>query len=170
MNIDLSIIVPTYNLEKDIKESINSIEKAISKYTYEIIVIDDFSSDNTINIVRNTFKNHRIKIIEKKKNSGVSNSRNIGIKVSKGKYITFVDGDDYLEPHIYDEVLDLIIKTNKKICTFYYKEILEDGTICNSKYDYSKFYKNTDCLKEYLSDHISMSVCDKVFEKNIYKS
>ena len=85
----LSIIIPAYNAENYIEKCLNSIE---DKDSIEIIVINDGSTDKTMEIL-NKYKN--IKIINNT-NHGVSYSRNSGLKVASGKYIMFVDSDDYL--------------------------------------------------------------------------
>lgn len=88
----ISVVVPTYNREKLIKKTVQSL----LKQTYdnlEIIIIDDGSTDNTEEVI-NEFADKRIKYIKLKKNKGACHARNVGIKKSKGKYITFLDSDD----------------------------------------------------------------------------
>ena len=89
----VSVIIPTYNSEKYIKECINSVINQTYK-NLEIIVIDDKSTDKTLEVIK-TIKDKRIKVITLSKNKGVSNARNIGIKKSTGDYISFIDSDDY---------------------------------------------------------------------------
>ena len=91
-----SLIIPIYNSEKYLFECINSvIEQQFDNF--EIILVDDFSTDQSIKIAKSFLKkNKNIKIIRNKKNEGVSVCRNKGIKIAKGKYIIFVDSDDFL--------------------------------------------------------------------------
>lgn len=91
--IKLSVIVPVYNVEDYIEECIESIVKQ-SIDSMEIIVVDDGSTDNSISIVEK-FDDNRIKII-RKENGGLSSARNAGIREARGKYIYFIDSDDYL--------------------------------------------------------------------------
>lgn len=90
----VSIIMPAYNCEKYICETINSIQR--QTYTnWELLVIDDGSKDNTSILCDNLSKNDsRIKVLSIQ-NGGVSNARNIGIEIAKGEYIAFVDSDDF---------------------------------------------------------------------------
>ncbi len=90
----LSIIVPVYNLQNYIGRCINSIVRQKDSAEYEIIIVNDGSSDNTPRILDNFAKHYKnIKVIHQA-NAGVSVARNTGITASHGRYITFVDGDD----------------------------------------------------------------------------
>lgn len=100
----VSIIMPTYNSASTLSETISSIEKQSYK-NYELIIIDDGSIDNTEEICF-SFDNRINLIYYKQKNAGVSNARNRGLKLAKGKFITFIDSDD-----LYDkEYLSLLVK------------------------------------------------------------
>lgn len=93
----ITIIIPTYNADKFIAKAINSLQNQ----TYseiEILIVDDCSTDNTLETCYKLQQiDKRIKIISKSKNAGVGNSRNIGIRNAKGKYIMFLDSDDYVD-------------------------------------------------------------------------
>lgn len=103
----LSIIIPVYNKEKYIRDCINSI-LAQTFTNFEIIIINDGSTDNTIKILK-SFKDSRIKLINTN-NNGVSTARNIGINHASGQYIIFVDGDDTITPDYCERIVDDIIK------------------------------------------------------------
>ena len=95
-NEKISIIIPVYNAEKNIKRCLKSVINQTYK-NIEIIVVNDGSTDKTAKYVEEFKKDdNRIQLINKK-NEGVSVARNFGIKVSKGSYINFVDSDDWLE-------------------------------------------------------------------------
>ena len=92
----ISIIVPVYNSEKYLKKCLNSIMNQTYKQL-EIIIINDGSTDNCLNIIQELQKiDSRIILIDKK-NNGVSSARNDGIKKATGKYIMFIDSDDWIE-------------------------------------------------------------------------
>ena len=102
----VSVIIPVYNKEKYIKRCLESV----LNQTYsnlEIVIIDDASTDNSMNIV-NGIEDERIKIISLSENRGVSIARNKGIEIATGKYICFLDADDYW-------ILDKIEKQVKMI-------------------------------------------------------
>lgn len=97
MTIDVSVIVPTYNVEQYISICLNSLIKQTLQ-NIEIICIDDKSTDSTRHIIKNFQKlDNRIRIYENEANRGQGFSRNIGIKNANGKYILFLDSDDWLD-------------------------------------------------------------------------
>lgn len=102
----ISVIIPVYNIEKYIFKCLSSV--ASQKYTnLEIIVVDDGSTDNSGEIC-DMFAagDNRIKIIHQK-NAGLSAARNAGIDASKGEYIGFIDGDDYIDKMMYYEMIHI---------------------------------------------------------------
>lgn len=90
----ISIIVPVYNVEKYIGRCINSILSQ-SYDNYELILIDDGSSDSSLNICK-SFVSDNVVVISQS-NEGVSSARNRGIDIAKGDFISFIDGDDWVE-------------------------------------------------------------------------
>jgi glycosyltransferase involved in cell wall biosynthesis len=104
----VSVIVPTYNGEAYIQEAIASI--LAQTYTnYEIIVIDDGSTDDTGKIVKNQLYSDRL-ICLTQDNQGVATARNKGLAIAKGKYIAFLDQDDFFYPHKLTEQVSLMEK------------------------------------------------------------
>ena len=89
----VSIIIPYYRSENFIKKTISSITNQTYK-KWEIIIIDDENSNRSLKTL-NYFKNNKIKIFKNKKNIGVAESRNVGILKASGKFICFIDSDDY---------------------------------------------------------------------------
>ncbi len=115
----LSVVVPSYNSEKWIAETLDSLLVQTYK-NIEIIVVDDGSKDSSIDIVRSYIqKDERIRLIMQE-NAGVSMARNRGIVEAKGEYIAFCDADDWLESNAYEEMIALMEKENTDIvfCEF----------------------------------------------------
>lgn len=163
-DIDISIIIPVYNGEKFIKRAIESI-KVSKKYKYEIIVIDDYSKDSSLEKIKCCKKNNNnVLIYCNEKNMGVSYSRNFGIETANGKYIAFLDSDDYIEEYMYDKMLDQIKKEDADICLVNYNEVWKKN-IYKSKYYYDKIDDNN-IVNMFLNDKISMAVWDKIFKKS----
>ena len=103
MNAKISVIVPVYNVEKYLKNSIDSILNQTYE-NFEIILVDDGSTDCCPEICDcYAKKNDNIRVLHKI-NGGLSDARNAGLKVAKGDYVTFIDSDDYVHP-FYLEVL-----------------------------------------------------------------
>lgn len=93
----VSIIMPAYNAEKFIKESIESVINQSYK-NWELLIVDDCSKDLTSKIIENfSLKDKRIKIFQQEKNKGVVKTRNKALKESKGRYVAFLDSDDLWE-------------------------------------------------------------------------
>ena len=100
----ISFIIPTYNAEKTIQNTINSILKqSETSLEYEIIVVDDGSTDNTKNLIQELESNEKIKYYSKE-NSGVADTRNFGVQKSNGEYIIFVDSDDYVSQNLLKDI------------------------------------------------------------------
>lgn len=107
--IKFSVIVPVYNVEKYIEECLDSILKQ-DYDNYEILLIDDGSTDNSGNICEiYAAKNEKIKVFHKK-NGGLSSARNIGIEKATGDYLVFVDSDDYIAPWSLSEFYKVLKK------------------------------------------------------------
>ena len=111
--MDLSIVMPAYNVEKYIKECIESIIGQKTKYKYELIIVNDGAVDNTDEIVRK-IKDEHIKYIVQE-NKGLSGARNTGINYSVGKYIMFVDSDDVMCDGSIDAMMEAVIENNADI-------------------------------------------------------
>ena len=88
---EVTVIIPTYNRANFIKDAIKSV--LAQEASFEIIIIDDYSTDNTVDIVH-SFQDSRIRYFRLKEKSGAQIARNMGIKQAKGKLITFLDSDD----------------------------------------------------------------------------
>ncbi|WP_336942258.1 glycosyltransferase family 2 protein [Vibrio cholerae] len=110
-----SIVVPLYNKELEVYNTVSSIVEAFKDFDYEIIIVNDGSTDNSLEIALNiAVKNKNIKVIDKK-NGGVSSARNVGIQASIYNYIVFVDADDTILQHTGYEYFSMITSTKEKI-------------------------------------------------------
>jgi glycosyltransferase involved in cell wall biosynthesis len=96
MNSKISVIIPTFNREKLIGNSINSVLEQTFQ-NFEIIIVDDGSTDNTKKEI-DKFQDERIKYIKLQNNTGGANARNVGIEIASGQYISFQDSDDIFYP------------------------------------------------------------------------
>ena len=137
MNDLISIIVPVYNVELYIEKCINSLINQSYK-DIEIILVDDGSTDSSGDICDHfSSLDKRITVIHKK-NGGLSDARNVALDVAKGKYVTFVDSDDYIKENYIEYLYYLLNKYNSdiSICEFDYMN--ESGMRINHPLDNNK--------------------------------
>ena len=110
----LSVIIPAYNVEKYIEKCVKSIMAQVFK-NLEIIIVDDGSADGTGELVdRLAIEDNRIRIIHKK-NEGLVQARKDGVRNATGAYITFVDGDDWIEPNMIERMYTILDTENVDI-------------------------------------------------------
>ena len=149
----ISIIIPTYNVEKYISQCFSSILHQTFQ-DYEIIVVDDCSSDNTTSLIEGYipyFKN-RLRLIKRKKNfGGASVPRNMALKVAKGKYVFFLDGDDIIVNNALELLYNIAEQTQAEV-VHVEKYLVPDG-------DGSVINENT---KFHIDSHQLAPFVDKV--------
>lgn len=105
-NIDLSIIVPVYNSEKFLRKCMGSIVNQKTKYKFEVIAINDGSTDTSLEILREYEKKYGFVKVITQENGGISRARNTGLNNAKGKYVGFIDNDDYIAENYVEKLLD----------------------------------------------------------------
>jgi teichuronic acid biosynthesis glycosyltransferase TuaG len=139
----VSIIVTVYNCEKYIYDCLTSVINQTYK-NLEIIVVDDCSTDNSLNVIK-TIKDKRIKLVKLKKNYGTAVARNRGVYHSTGRYLCFLDGDDYWNLDKIEKQLKFI-KDNKYIFVFSSYSYLRNNKLkvakVPSKMNYDDLLKN----------------------------
>jgi len=110
----VSVIVPIYNVEKYIRKTVESIISQ-NYENLEIILVDDGSPDKSPEIIDELGKEDSRIVVIHKKNNGVSSARNAGLEIAKGEYITFVDGDDWIEEDYVSYFVSLLEKENSNV-------------------------------------------------------
>jgi len=128
MNMPLvSIVTPCYNCEKYIVEAIQSV-LAQTYQNWEMLIVDDCSKDNSIEIVENfAKKDSRIKIVKLEQNSGAAIARNKAIELSQGEYLAFLDSDDLWFPPKLEKQLQFMLDNNSDFSFTKYEHIDENG-------------------------------------------
>lgn len=183
---EISIVIPVYNCGKFIEETLNSILNQTYS-DFEIIAIDDGSTDNSAEIIETCAKkDSRIKLI-KQENAGVSCARNKGIQLSQGEYIAFCDADDLYLPTTIETLVNAIEKNN---CDWvisgyervYFKEINQRRTpvrrvrCTREKANYSSSKEIVDNLKSItelnnvILPPLFNSLCNKLYKASIIKN
>ena len=145
----VSVITPSYNSEEFIGSTINSVINQ-SYSNWELIIVDDCSSDETVSLIKEFVKkDNRVKLFVNDINSGAGHSRNVGLEMSKGRFIAFLDSDDLWLKDKLKEQVDFMLKKNITISFTSYGLIDENGNKLNKtiksvpKVDYKEVLKNT---------------------------
>lgn len=123
--VKVSIIVPAYNASNYIVECLRSLVTQKTTYSYEIIVINDGSTDDTLERIKSV-KCEKIKIIDKP-NGGISSARNAGITNAYGEYLIFCDADDYMDERAIQHLIERAEKTDADIVEGTYRYVSETG-------------------------------------------
>lgn len=127
MNPLVSVIIPVYNVKPFLHKSLNSIIQQ-SYENIEIIIIDDGSNDGSVELLQSIIRQSDKQIIFKHTdNLGVSNARNIGISIAKGDYLTFLDGDDWLDNTAIEELVKIVNDSINKVDLVLFPYVREFG-------------------------------------------
>lgn len=166
----ISIIIPAYNVEKYIEQCLNSVLNQTYE-NLEIIVLNDGSTDNTKQIIDSfADRDYRLKIIHKE-NTGVSDTRNIGLEIAKGDYIGFVDSDDEIKPEMYQTLLSDITNNEADIAHCGFELITKTSTKVfngtNEIHIQSQKKAITSLLK---GDIFEPSIWNKLYKKHVLKN
>lgn len=133
--MDLSIIIPVYNVEKYIKECLEPLVR-IKKISFEVILVDDGSTDESINIAKEFSSTIPLHIFTQQ-NGGASKARNTGLAMAQGKYIYFYDSDDVLIPEEFEKLVTKVISENLDLCSGKGMLFTDDGKLTTVKKDAS---------------------------------
>lgn len=167
----LSIIVPVYNVEQYIIKCITSLLMQDIE-DYEIVVINDGTKDNSINLIQQNFSDSRIRIINQE-NQGLSGARNTGLRYAQGEYVWFFDSDDWMDENSLSDISKHLLGQDILYFNSYYEEkndktqivTLDNSTNKGSELSKKKFHHPVQFYiykKSYLTDNKFF------FEKGIY--
>ena len=162
-----SIIIPSYNSEEYIEKCIQScLNQNLQSSQYEILVIDDGSTDNSADIIKSLQEVHSHIILIQKNNGGVSSARNLGIKAAKGEYIIFVDSDDTIAENSLGKIFEELNSTSNELLilnSIIFKNLIR----IQEAYKFPKHLsEKTLSGKELFNNHyLRGSVCGVVFKK-----
>lgn len=164
----VSIIVPVYNVEKYLEKCVESLIQQTYKYI-EIILVDDGSSDSSGKICDSLSKKDDRIISLHKKNGGLSDARNYGIKHAKGNYLVFVDSDDWIENDTIEESLRRIISDKSDIVVYGFSVDYDNGNHkIKAPYKDECIDKKTALIYINSFQGIDVSACNKMFKKELF--
>lgn len=162
----LSIIVPVYNLKNYIEKCVESIINNIGNINYELIIIDDGSTDGSSEILDNLKSKYSSIIVKHKPNGGVSSARNLGIEISSGKYLMFIDGDDMVDASI-SQVVELLKEENDLVVFNYILDRDGKKRLKKAVEKEQVIEKGTDNFFDFISYNITNGPWDKLFKRDI---
>lgn len=167
-SIKLSVVVPLYNAEKTVERLLTTLLNQEVDFDYEIVLLNDGSVDQTENLVQQFMQDYKGKVqlsYYSHENCGVSKTRNRGVQLAKGEYITFVDSDDFLEPDALKVLMsvqgDYVISP---VTSF-------EGTVKQER-EFSSdlfgtFETTPDTFERILQASILNSPCAKIYRKSV---
>jgi len=166
----ISVIVPVYNVAKDLPRCLDSILRQ-SHEDIEIITVNDGSTDGSSDILDQYGRNHaNIKVIHKE-NGGVTSARLCGIKAATGDWIGFVDGDDEIEPDMYERLLENAEQYQAEISHCGYRMVFEDGRVHYFHNSGILFCRDREKgIKDLLSGEVvEPGLCNKLFRRELFQ-
>lgn len=172
-NPGISIIMPLYNAAKFLEESLESIRKQ-SFQDFELICINDASTDNTIQILQAfQIKDSRVKILSNDERSGAAYSRNRGMKEAKGTYLSFLDGDDIFEEEMLKTAYLTMEKLHTDVVSYEYVHVDSENIgqklfVARSPEYRERYCKHPFSIKEYFPEEIlrlTSSPCNKLYRR-----
>lgn len=110
--IKFSVIIPIYNVENYLKRALDSVLNQEGDVEYEIICVNDCSTDNSLDILNGYSQEKNIKIIDLEKNVGLGEARNIGARIAKGDYLCMLDSDDWFDSKYFVKLSEIIDKND----------------------------------------------------------
>lgn len=165
----ISIIIPVYNVEKFIRQCLDSILLQTYK-NYEVILIDDKSKDESLKIIKeyeNKYSNFYV--VKNKVNSGPGVSRNKGIDKARGEYIMFIDSDDYIEPNTLEDAINAAKKYNADIVRYDFSRSISNIEYADRKL-YPKLKEKTIEVNINEGDYFLLETagpCNKLFKRSL---
>lgn len=162
----LSVIMPVYKAEEYIYKAVDSILN--QTYTnLEVILVDDGSPDNCGKICDEyAEKDSRVKVIHKK-NGGQADARNFGIEAASGEFIGFVDSDDYIEPYMYQEMIDYMQQNSLDIVCGDTKQIKGKKIKFKPRHKENLIWNKNEAICENLSGSLDNAVTNKIYKRKV---
>lgn len=133
----LSIVVPAYNVERELEKCIEScLKQDIPQESYEIIIVNDGATDNTLQVATDIAAKYECVSVVNQKNMGLSGARNTGLKYVKGKYVWFIDSDDYIKPNVLGNMIRQADDNNLDCLFFRLQRVFDDESFRSEVDDY----------------------------------
>ncbi|MBO6126775.1 MAG: glycosyltransferase [Clostridia bacterium] len=169
----VSVIIPVFNVENYLERCLKSVTCQTFK-DIEIIIINDGSTDKSFDICKKFAESDKRIILISQKNSGVSAARNAGINISTGKYLSFVDSDDFIAPDMIEFLINNLEKNNADIATCgmydcYIQNNNKIKKICNKNKNKFGIIDSRGALQEiFINGKVSLFIYDKLYKRELF--
>lgn len=165
--IDVSIIVPVYNVEKYLKRCLDSlVNQDYDDNKYEIIVINDASKDKSLDVIKDFQQKYKNIILKDlKENKGVSHARNLGIKSAKGEFLLFCDSDDFYSLDSLKIFMNYAKKNKSDFVMANYNVVNDSNVI---KVDSTSYYQKKTISKKEAISYMTLTSCSKLIKKSLF--
>ena len=169
MDKKISVIVPIYNVEKYLRQCIDSIINQTYK-NLEIILVNDGSPDNCGQICDEYSKYDERIIVIHKKNGGLSDARNAGLDASTGEYISFIDSDDWIDTNMFEIMMNLMEINKADISECGVKYIYDNDNSYEDENTNISIFNREESLNQLVLDNIRQTVWNKLYKKRIIEN
>lgn len=154
----LSIVVPAYNVERELEKCIEScLKQDIPQESYEIIIVNDGATDNTLQVATDIAAKYECVSVVNQKNMGLSGARNTGLKYAKGKYVWFIDSDDYIKPNVLGNMIKQADDNNLDCLFFRLQRVFDDDCFRSEVDDY-------ECVQPNVTRNVILSGRDAILQ------
>ena len=170
----ISVVIPVFNISNELTNCLDSLFcQTMSKDLYEVVIVDDSSTDNTFDIALRYSENEtRVRCYRLRKNCGPGIARNKGIQEAKGRFILFLDGDDFLPKYALKELGEIIFKKQADVITFnwaYFNGAENSKNLEPQRRDLKRFPdKKVELIRRFLSMNFDGSVIYTMTSKKIF--
>lgn len=168
MNSTISVIIPVHNVERYLPQCLDSVLSQ-SCTDLQVILIDDGSTDSC-GVICDEYaeKDARVEVIHQK-NAGAAAAKNAGLRVATGKYLSFVDSDDYLAPDAYAHMVELLEAQEADVVQCAFNDVYVDKVVAHSIQGEQTEFTTTQYLEQFTKDWTCGLLWDKLYRRRIFQ-
>lgn len=167
MNRMISVIIPVYNVAAYLPQCLDSVLSQ-SYSNLQVILIDDGSTDSSGAICDEYAERDSRIVVIHQKNGGAAAAKNAGLRAATGKYLSFVDSDDYLSPEAYDHMIQLMYAHNADVVQCAYRDVFINTSLERLGTDHKKEYDVSSYMKMYTLDWTCGLMTDKLYVRSLF--
>ena len=167
MDSTISVIIPEYNVAAYLPQCLDSVLSQ-SYSDLQVILIDDGSTDSSGAICDEYAERDSRIVVIHQKNSGAAAAKNAGLRAATGKYLSFVDSDDYLSPEAYDHMIQLMYAHNADVVQCAYRDVFINTSLERLGTDHKKEYDVSSYMKMYTLDWTCGLMTDKLYVRSLF--